>query len=95
MLAVKLALQMVELARSRLNKRNGAKLAVEELKIVCPLAPGRHSLDNIHEVLIRILGDMERLNETQNEIEADVKERSQRLGDILAELRVQLARRNG
>ena len=94
-LAVKLAIQVIDLARNQLSKRNGAKIAFEELKVVCPLAPGRHSLDDIHEVLIRILGDMERLNETQKEIEADVKDRSQRLGDILGELRVQLARWDG
>ena len=47
MMAVKLAIQAVDLARNQLGRRNGSngtKVAFEELKVVCPLAPGRHSL---------------------------------------------------
>ncbi len=98
MLAVKLAIQAVDLARNqvwRRNGTNGAKVAFDELKVVCPLAPGRHSLDDVHEVLIQIRSGMERLNETQKEIETDMKDRSQRLCDILGALRLELARREG
>ncbi len=97
-LAVKLALQVVDLARSQVGRRNGgngSKVAFDELKVVCPLAPGRHSLDDVHEVLIQIRAGMERLNETQKEIETDMKDRSQRLCDILGALRLELARRDG
>lgn len=98
MLAVKLAIQAVDLARNQIGRRNGTngtKVAFEELKVVCPLAPGRHSLDDVHEVLIQIRSGMERLNETQKEIETDMKDRSQRLCDILGALRLELARRDG
>ena len=98
MLAVKLAIQAVDLARNQIGKRNGTsgtKIAFEELKVVCPLAPGRHSLDDVHEVLIQIRSGMERLNETQKVIETDMKDRSQRLCDILGALRLELARREG
>jgi len=98
MLAVKLAIQVVDLARNQVWRRsgsNGTKVAFEELKVVCPLAPGRHSLDDVHEVLIQIRSGMERLNETQKEIETDMKDRSQRLCDILGALRLELARRDG
>ena len=98
MLAVKLAIQVVDLARNQLGRRggsNGTKVAFDELKVVCPLAPGRHSLDDVHEVLIQIRSGMERLNETQKEIETDMKDRSQRLCDILGALRLELARREG
>ena len=74
MLAVKLAVQAVDLARNQLwrrNDSNGSKVAFDELKVVCPLAPGRHSLDDVHEVLIPIRSGLERLNETQKEIETD------------------------
>ncbi len=96
MLAVKLAIQVVDLARNqvwRRNGNNGTKVALDELKVVCPLAPGRHSLDDVHEVLIQIRSGMERLNETQKEIETDMMDRSQRLCDILGALRLELARR--
>lgn len=96
MLAVKLAIQVVDLARNQVWRRgggNGTKVAFDELKVVCPLAPGRHSLDDVHEVLIQIRSGMERLNETQKEIETDMKDRSQRLCDILGALRLELARR--
>jgi len=96
MMAVKLAVQAIDLARNLLWRRNGSngtKVAFEELKVVCPLAPGRHSLDDVHEVLIQIRSGMERLNETQKEIETDMKDRSQRLCDILGALRLELARR--
>lgn len=98
MLAVKLAIQAVDLARNQMGRRNGTngtKVAFEELKVVCPLAPGRHSLDDVHEVLIQIRSGMERLNETQKVIETDMKDRSQRLCDILGALRLELARRDG
>ncbi len=98
MLAVKLAIQVVDLARSQVWRRNGSnatKVAFDELKVVCPLAPGRHSLDDVHEVLIQIRSGMERMNETQKEIETDMKDRSQRLCDILSALRLELARREG
>ena len=98
MLAVKLAIQVVDLARNQIGRRsgtNGTKVGFEELKFVCPLAPGRHSLDDVHEVLIQIRAGMERLNETQKEIETDMKDRSQRLCDILGALRLELARREG
>ncbi len=99
MLAVKLAVQAVDLARNQLARRNGngngngAKIAFDGLKVVCPLSPGRHSLDDVHEVLIQIRSGMERLNETQKEIESDMKDRSQRLCDILSALRLEMARR--
>lgn len=95
-LSVKLAVQAIDLARNQLWRRNGngTKVAFEELKVVCPLAPGRHSLDDVHEVLIEIRSGMERLNETQKEIESDMKDRSQRLCDILGALRLELARRS-
>ncbi len=96
MLAVKLAIQAVDLVRTQQGRRNGSngsKVAFDELKVVCPLAPGRHSLDDVHEVLIQIRSGMERLNETQKEIETDMKDRSQRLCDILGALRLELARR--
>ena len=96
MLAVKLAIQVVDLARNQVWRRNGSngtKVAFDELKVVCPLAPGRHSLDDVHEVLIQIRAGMERLNETQKVIETDMKDRSQRLCDILEALRLELARR--
>jgi len=38
---------------------------------------------------------MERLNDTQKEIETDMKERSDRLYDVLSALRVELARMEG
>ena len=98
MLAVKLAIQAVDLARNQISRRstnNGTKVAFDELKVVCPLAPGRHSLDDVHEVLIQISSGMERLNETQKEIESDMKGRSERLCDILGALRLELARREG
>jgi hypothetical protein len=94
-LSVKLAIQAIDLLRNQQQRRNGngAKSALDELRVVCPLAPGRHSLDDVHEVLIQIRSGMERLNETQKEIETDMKDRSQRLCDILSALRLELARR--
>jgi hypothetical protein len=68
LLAVRLAIQTVDFARNQLWRRNGSngtKVAFDELKVVCPLAPGRHSLDDVHEVLVQIQSGMERLNETQ------------------------------
>lgn len=100
-MAVKLAVQAVDLARAQLSKKtgvngtNGRKVAFDELKVVCPLAPGRHSLDDVHEVLVQIQTGMDRLNETQKEIESDMKGNSQRLCDTLGALRIELARREG
>ncbi len=93
-LSVKLAIQAIDILRNQQRRRNGngAKGALDELRVVCPLAPGRHSLDDVHEVLIQIRSGMERLNETQKEIESDMKDRSQRLCDILSALRLELAR---
>ena len=94
-LSVKLAVQAIDLLRSQQRRRNGngTKAGFDELRVVCPLAPGHHSLDDVHEVLIQIRSGMERLNETQKEIETDMKDRSQRLCDILSALRLELARR--
>jgi len=94
-LSVKLAVQAIDLLRSQQRRRNGngTKAAFDELRVVCPLAPGHHSLDDVHEVLIQIRTGMEHLNETQKEIESDMKDRSQRLCDILSALRLELARR--
>ena len=97
-LSVKLAVHAVDLARSQQrrrngNGRNGARAALDELRLVCPLAPGGHSLDDVHDVLVEIRAGMERLNETQKEFVADTKERSQHLSDVLSALRLELARR--
>jgi hypothetical protein len=97
-LSVKLAVQAVDLARAQQRRRNGnggngTSIALDELRLVCPLAPGSHSLGDIHDVLVEIRAGMERLNETQKEIMADTKERSHRLNDVLNALRLELARR--
>jgi len=97
-LSVKLAVHVVDLVRAQQRRRNGnggSKVALDELRLVCPVAPRNHSLDDIHEVLIQIRTGMERLNETQKEIEADMKERSHHLYDVLSALRLELARREG
>ena len=97
-LTVKLAIQAVDLVQAQQRRRNGnggAKFALDELRVVCPLAPGNHSLDDVYEVLIQIRSGMERLNDTQKEIEADMKDRSHRLNDVLSALRLELARRGG
>jgi hypothetical protein len=94
--SVKLAIQAVDLARAQQRRRSGpnrSKVDLDELRVVCPLAPGKHSLDDAHEVLIQIRAGMERMNETQNEIESDMKKRSHRLYDVLSALRLELARR--
>ena len=96
--SVKLAIQAVDFARAQQRRRNGtnrSKVDLDELRVVCPLAPGKHSLDDVHEVLIQIRAGMERLNDTQKEIETDMKERSERLYDVLSALRVELARMEG
>ena len=96
-LSVKLAVQAIDLARAQQRRRNGngARIALDELRLVCPLAPGSHSLDDVHDVLVEIRVGMERLNETQKELVADTKERSQHLDDVLSALRLELARRDG
>ncbi len=97
-LSVRLAVQAIDLARAQQKRRNGnggngTKLALDELRLVCPVAPRNHSLDDIHEVLIQIRAGMERLNETQKGIETDMKEQSRHLYDVLSALRLELARR--
>ena len=94
-LSVKLAVQAIDLARAQQRRRNGngARVALGDLRLVCPLAPGSHSLDDVHDVLVEIRSGMERLNETQKELVADTKERSQHLDDVLGALRLELARR--
>ena len=87
-LSVRLAVQAVDLIRSQQKSRNGngngtGRIALNELRLVCPLAPASHSLEDVHEVLVQIRAGMERLNETQKEMAADTKERSHRLDDIL------------
>ncbi len=97
-LSVKLAIQAIDLARSlqrRRNGGNGGKLALDELRLVCPLAAGSHSLDDIHDVLVEIRVGMERLNDTQKELVADTKERTHHLNDVLNALRLELARGEG
>ena len=99
-LSIRLAVQAVDLARTQQQRRNGnggngTRLGLDELRLVCPLAPGSHSLADIHDVLLEIRAGMERLNETQKEITADTKERSHRLNDVLNALRLELARRDG
>ncbi len=97
-LSVRLAVQAVDLARSQQKRRNGngrSGVALDDLRVICPLGPNGHSLDDVHEVLLQIRSGMERLNETQKEIETDMKERSHRLNDVLSALRLELARRNG
>jgi len=101
-LSVRLAVQAVDLIRSQQKGRNGngngngnGKLALNELRLVCPLAPASHSLEDVHEVLVQIRAGMDRLYETQKEMAADTKERSHRLDDILSALRLELARREG
>jgi len=96
--SVKLSVQLVELLRAQQRRRNGnggSKMALDELRLVCPVAPRNHSLDDIHEVLIQIRAGMERLNETQKGIETDMKEQSRHLYDVLGALRLELARREG
>lgn len=96
MLAVKLAIQAVDLARNqRRSVSNGTKVALDELRLVCPVAPRNHSLDDVHEVLLQIRTGMERLNETQKGIETDMKEQGRHLYDVLSALRLELARREG
>lgn len=97
-LSVRLAVQVVEFARTQQRRRNGnggSRPTLDDLRLVCPVAPRNHSLDDVYEVLIQIRGGMDRLNETQKEIEEDVKERSDRLYDVLNAVRLELARRDG
>lgn len=96
-LSVRLAVQVVELARARERRRNGngSKPALDELRLVCPVSAASHSLDDVHEVLVEIRAGMERLADTQHELATDMKERSHRLEDVLNAIRLELARREG
>jgi len=68
-LSVRSAVQAVDLARAQQKRRNGngngTKIAFDDLRLICPLSPASHSLDDIHEVLVEIRAGMERLNETR------------------------------
>lgn len=97
-LAVKLAARAVELARSQQRGRSGdagVSVALEKLRLICPVARGTHSLDDIHDVLLQIGASMDRLHETQERIETDTKEERRYLHDVLSALRLELAKRVG
>ncbi len=98
-LAIKLSLRLVELVRGQQQQgkplRGMSQISLEELRLICPVGPQNHSLDDIHEVLVQIGGSLDRFNETQKGIQADMKDQSKDLNEVLTALRLDLAKRVG
>lgn len=97
-LSVWLALRVVEFARVTRgsNGRNGngrsrPKMELEALRLICPLAPSSRSLDDLHDVLVRVVNGIDRLNETQKGMMADTQGRDDKLCDLLNQMRVEFA----
>jgi predicted transcriptional regulator len=65
----------------------------EKLRLICPMAAGNHSLDDLHEVLTQMESGIEQLNETQERIATRADTRDDRLTDVLSALRLELARK--
>lgn len=89
-LAIWLAIKAVDLARRMIAHRNGnpGNPNLEELRLVCPVASGRRTLDDLHDVLVDLVSGIGNLNEKQDAAAVD----SRSLTDSIADLRVEIAR---
>lgn len=91
-LAVYLAIKVVALVRPLIAHRNvnpGAHS--EELRLICPIATGRRTLDDLHDVLVAIVGGIDKLNDKQDDHSTAVGT----LTSAITNLRVEMAKRNG
>jgi len=96
LLSVWLSLRVLEFARAQRNGRNGngktrGKLELEALRLVCPLAPSSRSLDDLYDVLVRVVNGIDRLNDTQKSMMTDTQARDDRLSELLHQMRLEFA----
>ena len=91
-LAVYLGIKAVDLGRTALARRNGhGTPKLSELRMVCPIATGRRTLDDLHEVLVELVGGVDRLNDQQGDGETATRN----LTAVISELRIEIAKSNG
>jgi len=97
-LAVWLAIKAVDLVKTRTNgsanpggKGNGSTNLKDHLRMICPLGTGRHTLDDVHDVLENVAGGIDTLNTKQD---ADAAATG-KLTDAITALRLEIARGNG
>jgi len=97
-LSVWLAIKAVDLVKTHRNGKanpgpggNGSTGLKESLRMICPLGTGRHTLDDVHDVLEDVAGGIENLNTKQD---ADAAATG-KLVDAITALRLEIARGNG
>lgn len=92
-LAIWLAIKAINLAREMIAHRNGTpgnpgNPNLEELRLICPVATGRRTLDDLHDVLVELVSGIGNLTDKQDSAAVD----SHNLTNSIADLRVEIAR---
>lgn len=89
-LAIWLAIKAINLAREMIARRNGnpGNPNLEELRLICPVATGRRTLDDLHDVLVELVSGIGNLTDKQDAAALD----SHNLTSSIADLRVEIAR---
>jgi hypothetical protein len=95
-LAVWLSIKAVDLVKAKTNGHGSAKppnpdMLRETLRMICPLGTGRHTLDDVHDVLVNVAGGIQLLNDKQEAQDAS----SRALSQAITDLRIEIARSNG
>lgn len=101
-LAVYLAIQAIALVRGLvIQKRTGLPCGtsngsngngrLERLRMICPLSPGEHSLDDVHTVLTGMASSLDDLNRAQSDANRQASNRNTKLGEVLTAIRLQIA----
>ena len=96
-LALWLGLRLVALFRTLYQNGNGGKRlngngiprGLEGLRMICPVAGGRTSLEDLYDVLVELRGEMRTQNKQQESLIKELREQ----GKCFTELRVELAER--
>jgi len=96
-LALWLGLRLVALFRTLYQNGNGGKKlngnglarGLEGLRMICPIAGGRISLEDLYDVLVELRGEMRTQNDQQKTLITKLEEQ----GRCFTDLRIELAER--
>lgn len=88
-------LKAIDLARSLAARRNGNPTGTNRngLRLICPLAPGGRTLDDVHSALVDVSTGINRMAEKQADLLDETRDRARAVDTILTDLRLDLAAR--
>lgn len=90
-LAIWLAIKAIALARSMLAHRSGNHRhpKLEQLRLICPIATGRRTLDDLHDAIVGLATGIDQLNGKQD----NAATTTTNLSEAITDLRLEIASR--